>query len=73
MTREERRIIRQRQHAYRAAGLTEQKMTELTWEYVTALAANDAPAKAKYAQQLADAHAERKAIKTQHPKPQQKD
>ena len=70
MTREERRVIRARQFAYIAAGLTAEKIQELTWEYVTALAAGDNATASKYATELAEAHTVRQAIKRENPRPE---
>lgn len=58
-----------RQAAYLAAGLTMDKINEVTAEHAQAVAANDTAAIAKYAAQLADIFAQRQAIKQQYPKP----
>jgi hypothetical protein len=58
-----------RQEAYEAAGLSMQKVNELTNEYTQALAANDTEAIAKYQAQLVEVFAKRQAIKNQYPKP----
>lgn len=58
-----------RQAAYLAAGLTMDKINEVTAEHAQAVAANDSAAITKYAGQLADIFAQRQAIKQQYPKP----
>ena len=58
-----------RSQAYEAAGLSMQKVNELTNEYTQALAANDGDAIAKYQAQLVEVFAMRQAIKNQYPKP----
>ena len=58
-----------RQAAYIAAGLTMDKINEVTAEHAQAVAANDSTATAKYAAQLAEIFAQRQAIKNQYPKP----
>lgn len=58
-----------RSQAYEAAGLSMQKVNELTNEYTQALAANDTEAIAKYQAQLVEVFAKRQAIKAQYPKP----
>jgi hypothetical protein len=58
-----------RSQAYEEAGLSMQKVNELTNEYTQALAANDAEVIAKYQAQLVEVFAKRQAIKQQYPKP----
>ena len=58
-----------RLEAYEAAGLSMQKVNELTNEYVQALAANDVQAIGKYQSQLIEVFAKRQEIKNQYPKP----
>lgn len=58
-----------RKAAYIEAGLTMDKINELTAEHAQAVAAEDSVAVAKYSAQLADIFAQRQAIKAQFPKP----
>jgi hypothetical protein len=58
-----------RSRAYEAAGLSMQKVNELTNEYTQALAANDTEVIAKYQAQLVEVFTKRQAIKNQYPKP----
>lgn len=58
-----------RKKAYIDAGLTMDKINEVTAEHAQAVAAGDSVAVAKYAAQLADIFAQRQAIKNQYPKP----
>jgi hypothetical protein len=57
-----------RAEAYAQAGLYLQDIAELTAELNMAQAANNADDVAKYSKRLADIHAQRAAIKAQHPK-----
>jgi hypothetical protein len=59
-----------REQAYLDAGITMQKVNELTAEYTFALASNDEELIQKYKTQLEDIQLQRLAIKTQFPKPE---
>ena len=58
-----------RKKAYIDAGLTMEKINEVTAEHAQALAAGDSSAVTKYAAQLAEIFEQRQAIKNQYPKP----
>lgn len=58
-----------RRKAYIEAGLTMEKINEVTAEHAQAVAANDTTAVVKYAAQLAEIFAQRQSIKNQYPKP----